>query len=68
MPVARRGPSSSLAVLAAGLVLALAVEAHADDKQQCVAASEKAQQLRNAGKLSQAREQLATCGRASVRS
>jgi len=34
-----------------------------DDKAQCVAASEKAQQLRNANKLSEAREQLAICGR-----
>ena len=37
--------------------------AHADDKQQCVAASEKAQQLRNAGRLTEAREQLVQCGR-----
>ncbi len=37
--------------------------AHADEKQQCVAASEKAQQLRNAGRLTEAREQLVQCGR-----
>lgn len=38
--------------------------AHADEKQACLAASEKAQQLRNAGKLTDAREQLVVCGRA----
>src|SRR5688572_22684557 len=37
--------------------------ASADEKQQCIAASEKAQQLKNAGKLSEARDQLAVCGR-----
>jgi hypothetical protein len=35
-----------------------------DDKQVCVAASEKGQQLRTAGKLVEAREQFAVCGRA----
>ena len=37
--------------------------ARADEKQQCVAASEKAQKLRIAGRLSEARAELATCGR-----
>src|SRR4051812_23385078 len=37
--------------------------AHADEKQACLAASEKAQQLRSAGKLGDAREQLNVCGR-----
>lgn len=38
--------------------------ARADEKQQCLSASEKAQQLRNAGKLTEARAELALCGRA----
>ncbi|OJY17387.1 MAG: hypothetical protein BGO98_00340 [Myxococcales bacterium 68-20] len=37
--------------------------ARADEKPQCVAASEKAQKLRIAGRLSEARAELATCGR-----
>lgn len=37
--------------------------AHADERQACVTASEKAQQLRSAGKLGEAREQLNICGR-----
>jgi hypothetical protein len=37
--------------------------ARADEKKECVAASEKAQQLRNSGKLNEAREQLVICGR-----
>src|SRR5262245_61165144 len=56
------------AILAPALVLLSASSPQsafgADDKAQCVAASEKAQQLRNAGKLSDARDQLVTCGRA----
>lgn len=52
----------------AGLAFALAITAaagtsSADDKQACLHASEKAQQLRNAGKLGDAREQLAVCSR-----
>jgi hypothetical protein len=39
-------------------------EARADEKLQCVTASEEAQQLRNAGKLSEARERLSVCNRA----
>ena len=38
--------------------------AHADEKEACVIASEKAQQLRIGGKLGEAREQLNVCGRA----
>jgi hypothetical protein len=48
------------AVVAIG---AAASPARADEKRDCVAASEKAQQLRNAGKLIEARDQLAVCGR-----
>ena len=43
--------------------LASASRAHADERQACVTASEKAQQLRSAGKLGEAREQLNICGR-----
>lgn len=55
------------ATTAAAFALALMAggsPARADDRAVCVAASEKAQQLRNAGKLSEARDQLAICGRA----
>lgn len=45
-------------------VLSLSSSASADEKQVCAAASEKAQQLRSAGKLGEARDQLAICGRA----
>ncbi len=45
------------------LVSAIPASASADDKQLCVAASEKAQQLRSAGKLVEARAQLNVCGR-----
>ncbi len=54
-------------VVASAAALAIGVfgaSAHADEQRTCVAASEKAQQLRNAGKLSEAREQLTICGRA----
>ena len=44
-------------------VVPLTSPASADEKQACVAASEKAQQLRSAGKLGDAREQLNICGR-----
>jgi hypothetical protein len=44
-------------------VLVHASRASADEKQACVAASEKAQQLRSAGKLGEARDQLNVCGR-----
>lgn len=44
-------------------LLALPRSASADVREQCVAASEKAQQLRMAGKLSDARDQLAICNR-----
>jgi hypothetical protein len=50
------------------LVIALSLAAPArrvaaDDKQACIAASEKAQQLRADGKLSSSREQLLFCAR-----
>jgi hypothetical protein len=46
------------------LTLASPAGAHAaDDKQACIAASEKAQQLRADGKLSSSREQLLFCAR-----
>ncbi len=52
---------------AAPLAVALACLAHpaaaGDEKAACLAASEKAQQLRNQGKLSAAREQLQICNR-----
>lgn len=44
-------------------LVALPRTAHADDKQICVTASEKGQQLRSAGKLVDAREQFNLCGR-----
>jgi hypothetical protein len=43
---------------------AFADSADRDEKQLCVAASEKGQQLRTAGKLVEAREQFSLCGRA----
>jgi hypothetical protein len=45
-------------------LIAIAAPARADERAACVTASEKAQQLRNAGKLSEARDQLVICGRA----
>jgi hypothetical protein len=59
-----------LVVTTASLLVALAWtaagEAHVDEdtKLQCVSASEEAQQLRNAGKLSEARERFSFCNRA----
>jgi hypothetical protein len=44
-------------------LVALPRTARADDKQICVAASEKGQQLRSSGKLVDAREQFNLCGR-----
>ncbi|MBS2012312.1 MAG: hypothetical protein JST00_05475 [Deltaproteobacteria bacterium] len=56
--------STRIAALACGLALAvMAAPARADEQRTCLAASEKAQQLRNAGKLSEAREQLVVCNR-----
>lgn len=45
--------------------LFVALPALADDKTECIAASEKAQQLRDDHKLTKAREQLLACGRES---
>jgi hypothetical protein len=53
-------------LLATATMLAIvphAARAGADEKQACVTASEKAQQLRSAGKLGDARDQLNICGR-----
>jgi hypothetical protein len=55
---------TALALIASASLLGLAPDARADDKAACVSSSEKAQQLRNAGKLNEAREQLVICGRA----
>lgn len=54
---------AGLLALASVTTLTVATPAAADDRQACVAASEKGQQLQNAGKLSEAREQLVTCSR-----
>jgi hypothetical protein len=63
--VARARPLVVWASLLAMLtVLTTGEQAHADEKQACVTASEKAQQLRSANKLGEARDQLNICGRA----
>jgi hypothetical protein len=49
--------------LTAALVLLVAAPAWAQDKQQCISASESAQKLRDQHKLSQAREQFLVCAR-----
>lgn len=57
---------SRLAFIGCAMAIASATgTARADEQKACVAASEKAQQLKNAGKLSEAREQLVVCGRES---
>ena len=58
-----RGAARAAAALLTSAALLTAPLVRADDKQACLAASEKAQQLRNEGKLSAAREQLLVCGR-----
>lgn len=65
---ARLGWMRGLLVVVAPLAPLLAISsaartAAADDKQVCVSASEKGQQLRSAGKLVDAREQFNLCGR-----
>lgn len=56
--------SLRLALLGCALAAATTASAvHADEQKACIAASEKAQQLKNAGKLSEAREQLVICNR-----
>lgn len=56
--------SVRLALLGCALAVATTTSAaHADEQKSCIAASEKAQQLKNAGKLSEAREQLVICNR-----
>lgn len=63
MQVARAFRFATTSAIALACIAAV-MPARADERAQCVAASEKAQQLRNAGKLSEAREQLVVCGRA----
>jgi hypothetical protein len=53
----------SLLAPAALAAILVALPAIADDKTECIAASEKAQQLRDEHKLTQAREKLLSCGR-----
>src|SRR4051812_3792936 len=60
----KRGRSLVIAGASLLAVLTSDVSAFADEKAICVAASEKAQQLRSTGKLVDAREQLTVCGRA----
>ncbi len=45
------------------LFMTVSSSAWADAKAECLGASEKGQQLKNEGKFTQAREQLAICGR-----
>lgn len=62
----RRGSRLHRIVFASALGLALSSKAPlaaADEKAVCLAASEKGQQLRNAGKLTDARAQFAICAR-----
>ncbi|CAN5335440.1 hypothetical protein BH09MYX1_BH09MYX1_17270 [soil metagenome] len=55
---------SSLVLLPAVLLpLFVVAPAFADDKAECIAASEKAQSLRDEKKFTQTREQLLVCGR-----
>ncbi len=59
--------SSVVVLLACGLygaTLATLGEAHADEKQACLGAFDRAQQLRIEGKLRAAKDQLAICARA----
>ncbi|MBC7018191.1 hypothetical protein, partial [Salmonella enterica] len=52
------------AVLAATTTLLVAESAaRADDREQCAAAADQAQQLRDEGKYRRAREQLLVCAR-----
>ncbi|HEY3819184.1 MAG TPA: hypothetical protein VGL81_18575 [Polyangiaceae bacterium] len=58
----RRAPVL-LAVLAAAALSTSRAGARTDDKQQCLAASDQGQQLRDDGKYRQAREAFAACAR-----
>lgn len=51
------------AAIVCAAMLVATPRASADDRKVCIAASEKAQQLRNEGKLLEARDELATCQR-----
>lgn len=53
------------AALASALALGVATPASADDKSECIAASERAQRMRIDGKLPEARASLLVCARAS---
>jgi hypothetical protein len=53
---------AAFAIATAGIGT-ITTNAAADEKQACLAASEQAQRLRSAGKLSEARDQLGICGR-----
>jgi hypothetical protein len=56
--------ASSLIVVAVVQALLLPA-AHADEKQQCIAASDQGQELRDNGNYRRAREAFATCARAT---
>src|SRR4051812_24891653 len=60
----REGRKDLVAVAIAAAMTAGAGAAGATPTEACVAASERAQELRNAGKLSAAREALVTCSEA----
>jgi hypothetical protein len=55
---------AALVVLATLLAFA-PTKARADEKQRCIAASEQGQELRDSGNYTRAREQFASCARAS---
>ena len=59
--IARRALRHGLTAVLATAALALAGPARADKANECTAAAESAQTLRNAGKLVQAQAQLLTC-------
>jgi len=61
----RLAPRQLAGLLLVLLCATLTSEASADEKRACVAASERAQQLRSAGRLGEARAQLTICGRAT---
>lgn len=55
--------SRALGALAAAFTILVGVSAYAGDREACVAAAEQAQELRDANKYRQAREQLLVCSR-----
>ena len=63
-PTARKALRGVLvAALAAGTLLASENAARADEREQCAAAADQAQQLRDEGKYRRGREQLLICAR-----